>query len=142
MNLRQRLSSGNLLLLELILALIFFSLTMAATMSVFGRAYEMSKQAAGIDMALAQSNSAIEIVRSADTAEEIRETLTGEGYSNPEEGRYEKEYGDGKYNMELTLSEDGNLVTADISCLDNADGKDTAEPLYEISIKHAVKGVR
>ncbi|MCR5024926.1 MAG: hypothetical protein K6A90_11440 [Lachnospiraceae bacterium] len=142
MNLRQRLSAGNLLLLELILALVFFSLTMAATMSVFGRAYEMSKDAAGIDMALAQSNSAIEIIRSVDRSEEIRNILTGNGFSNPEEGRYEKGYGDGRYNMELILSKEGNLITADISCLDNEDRADTAEPLYEISIKHAVKGDR
>ncbi len=142
MNLRQRLSAGNLLLLELILALIFFSLTMSATMSVFGRAYEMSKEAAGIDMALAQSNSAIEIVRSADTYEEIRDILTGNGFTSPEEGKYEKEYGDGRYNMELTLSKEGNLLTADVSCLDTGHGEDTAEPLYEISIKHALKGVR
>lgn len=142
MNLRQRLSAGNLLLLELIFALIFFSLTMAATMSVFGRAYEMSKDAAGIDMALAQSNSAIEIIRSVDRSEEIRNILTGNGFSNPEEGKYEKEYGDGRYNMELILSKEDNLITADISCLDNEDRADTAEPLYEISIKHAVKGDR
>lgn len=142
MNLRQRLTAGNLLLLELILALIFFSLTMSATMSVFGRAYEMSKEAAGIDMALAQSNSAIEIIRSSDTPEEIRDMLTGNGFTNPEEGKYEKEYGDGRYNMELTISEEGNLTTACISCLDIEHSEDTAEPLYEISIKHALKGVR
>ena len=138
MNLKQRLSSGNLLLMELIFALAFFSVAMAATMSVFGRSYEMSKEAAGINMALRESNSAIEIIRSSDDTGEIGSTLEKAGFSPAGDTGYEKEYGDGKYSMELSFKEEGNLLTADITCFEK--NKDTSDPLYEISIKHALKG--
>ena len=65
---RTRLSSGNMLLLELLFAIIFFSLTLSVTLSVFGEAYALSRQAEGKDLAVAEANDVAEIIRSSEYA--------------------------------------------------------------------------
>ena len=68
---RTRLSAGNMLLLELLFALIFFSLTLSVTLSVFGEAYALSRQAEGRNLAVAEANDVAEIIRSAAYASEM-----------------------------------------------------------------------
>ena len=69
---RTRLSSGNMLLLELLFAIIFFSLTLSVTLSVFGEAYVLSRRAEGLDLAVAEANDVAEIIRSAKRVSDTR----------------------------------------------------------------------
>ncbi len=134
MKFKRRLTSGDLLLLELVFAIIFFCLTMSASMAVFGNAYEMSSKAEKLDAAVREANSAAEIIRSANTADDIYSMLQTEGFTGSG-GVYSKEYGDGKYSINIIGVQNVNLFSADIVCKDT---KGTTEPIYEINIKHAL----
>lgn len=140
MRARQRLSSGDLLLLELVFAIIFFSLSLAATMSVFGKAYELSSGAAGRNMAVTESNAAAEIIRASSDEAEADELLKKAGFTS-RQGRYLKDYGDGKYSMTINTSREGRLFKADISCYKVTDADAPAsDPVYSLTIEHAMKG--
>ena len=133
---RTRLSSGNMLLLELLFALIFFSLTLSVTLSVFGEAYVLSRQAEGRDMAVAEVNDVAEIIRSADHVSEIEEMLIRKGFSKGADGLYNEKYGDDKYRMTISAAVAGRLYTANIACYDL---RNEETPIYELKIEHAVK---
>ena len=137
---RARLSSGNMLLLELLFALIFFSLTLAVTLSVFGNAYVLSREAEGRDLAVAEANDVAEIIRSAKTLQEINELLEMKGLSADSSGRYRMDYGDGRYSMVLDETVQGRLFTGEISCYKTADADSSEEtPVYELTVEHAIK---
>ena len=137
-----RLSSGNLMLLELVFAIIFFCLAMAASMSVFGNAYEMSSRAEDQDAALRETDSAAEIIRSSETKEEMDSLLTAAGFTGSMETGYEKLVCDDRYRLTISLSESGKLIQADMLCYSAKDGtqSEPMEPFYDLSIKHALKG--
>ncbi|MCR5775299.1 MAG: hypothetical protein K6G42_09475 [Lachnospiraceae bacterium] len=133
---RTRLSSGNMLLLELLFALIFFSLTLSVTLSVFGKAYAISLQAEGKEAAVAESNDVAEIIRSASGESEIKELLKAKGVTEESDGHYSMIYGDGRYRMEISTSVKGKLYTADIACYDP---KNPDASLYDLKVEHALK---
>lgn len=135
---RTRLSSGNMLLLELLFALIFFSLTLSVTLSVFGEAYVLSRQAEGRDMAVAEANDVAEIIRSAEFISEIDGLLTQNGFSRGSDGQYMGEYNNDKYSIIVSTSVSGRLFTADIACYDLRSGG-AEPPIYELKVEHAVK---
>ncbi|MBQ9607784.1 MAG: hypothetical protein IJV16_11540 [Lachnospiraceae bacterium] len=136
---RTRLSAGNMLLLELLFALIFFSLTLSVTLSVFGEAYALSRQAEGRNLAVAEANDVAEIIRSAAYASEMDGLLSLKGLRKEADGRYTAEYGDGKYRMIVSTGLQGRLYTADIECYDPS-GSSPDEPIYGLQVDHAVKG--
>ena len=137
---RTRLSSGNMLLLELLFALIFFSLTLSVTLSVFGEAYVLSRQAEGRDMAVAEANDVAEMIRSSEYISEIDGLLTRRGFSRDSQGNYTGDYGDGKYRMVVSTTIAERLFTADIACYDsNIEETDPAAAVYELKVEHAVK---
>lgn len=135
---RTRLSSGNMLLLELLFAIIFFSLALSVTLSVFGEAYVLSRQAEGKDMAVAEANDVAEIIRSAEYASDIEGLLALKGLSSDADGRYVYSYGNDRYNMVVSTSLAGKLFTADIACYDSNKNADPAT-IYELTVEHAVK---
>ena len=134
MNIRRRLTSGDMLLLELIFAIVFFCLAMAASMSVFGNAYEMSSKAALKDMAVREAASTAEIVRSSDSFKEAGELLTMAGFTLSG-GSYERTFGDGE-SISVTLKEEGKLITANIDCYDSSG--DGGEAVYSLTINHCI----
>ncbi len=133
MNIRRRLTSGDMLLLELIFAIVFFCLAMAASMSVFGNAYEMSSKAAARDMAVREAASAAEIVRSAESFKEAGELLVRAGYTFSGSG-YEKTFGDEGNTISVNLKEAGKLITADIRCYDLSGTEEDA--IYSLTVDH------
>ena len=137
---RVRLSSGNMLLLELLFALVFFSLTLSVTLSVFGEAYALSREAEGRDLAVAETNDVAEIIRSAESAQEIGELLSMKGLAKDSAGRYQMNYGDGRYSMIINEAVQGRLYTAEISCYKATDADASEAPLvYELTVEHALK---
>ena len=135
---RTRLSSGNMLLLELLFAIIFFSLTLSVTLSVFGEAYALSRQAEGKELAVAESNDVAEIIRSSVYASEIDDLLALKGLTRDSDGRYISSYGNGRYTMVVSTSLDGRLYTANIACYDSNVNADPAA-IYELKVEHAVR---
>jgi hypothetical protein len=134
---RTRLSSGNMLLLELLFAMIFFGLSLSVTLSVFGEAYVLSKQAEGKDMAVAEANDVAEIIRSARSASEIDDLFTVKGLTKNTDGKYTAGFGNNKYDMVISTALSGRLFSADIKCYDlrNEDGT----PIYELTVEHVLK---
>ena len=75
---RNRISSSNLFLMELIVALLIFSVSSAACVSVFMKAHQMSERAAALGTATDQISGAAELIRGCGNIREIEETLHGE----------------------------------------------------------------
>lgn len=78
---RNRISSSNLFLMELILALLLFSVAGAASISVFSQASHMSDKAGALDRAADYSASVAELIRGSAT---IREALTAISETYPD----------------------------------------------------------
>lgn len=131
MNIKRRLSSGDLLLLELVFAIVFFCLAMAASMSVFGNAYEMSAKAAATDEAVREAVSAAEMIRASSSPEEAGDFLKMNGFTPVSESRFEKKYGDEESVISVTLSTSGRLITGNIECCDKQ-----GESIYSLSVDH------
>ncbi len=131
MNIRRRLSSGDLLLLELVFAIIFFCLAMAASMSVFGNAYEMSSKAAATNEAVREAVSAAEMIRASSSVEEAGEFLKMNGFTPSSDSRFEKKYGDEDSTISVSLTTSGRLMTGTIECFDK-DGNS----LYSLTVDH------
>ncbi len=142
MKTRRRLTSGDLMLLELIFAILFFCLAMAASLSVFGNAYEMSEKAEATDLAVFESNGAAELIRSSSTLKEAETLLKNNGYSVKDGTSSEKLYGDGRFKIAVNMTEKGKLVNAEFNCfyMDDKGFNDPSEPFYTITIKHYMKG--
>ncbi|MBO6147748.1 MAG: hypothetical protein J6O55_00220 [Lachnospiraceae bacterium] len=137
MKTRGRLSSGNLLLLELIFAIFFFCLSVAVTVSVFGKAFSMSRNAYSGNKAVAEAKSVAEIIRSVETVAEAEKYLLEKGLYPNADGDYELLYGDGRYRLVLSATLDGNLYTGEIICTVVSSGED----IYKLTVSHWMKGV-
>ncbi len=136
MNKKERPSSGSLLMLELIFAIVFFALAIAVTVSVFGKAYVLSSKATAIDMAVAETNDIAEMIRSSDSEEEIEGLISKKGMKKVSDGKYEMSYGEGKFSLDMNVDKEGKLYSASMVCVDNGTGED----VYDILIQHALKG--
>ncbi len=130
---RHRLSPGQLLLLELVLAITFFGLTIAVTLAVFGDAYEMSARAEAEEKAVTETGNVIELIRSAENEEKIDELFQTYGLSKISDGVYEETYGSGKYKMTVKSYVEERLYTADITCFEAEDS------VFAISVDHALR---
>ena len=139
---KRRLSSGDLMLLELVFAIVFFCLSMAAAMSVFGNAYEMSSVAEDRDISVREISSAAEIIRASDSKEEMGSYLLSEGFATAGNDVYEKTYGDGEYRLVITVTGTGTLYSADMSCyyVKSTASHNTKEAFYDLVVKHSMKG--
>ncbi len=136
MNNKERPSSGSLLMLELIFAIVFFALAIAVTVSVFGKAYVLSSKATAIDMAVAETNDIAEMIRSSDSEGEIEDLISKKGMKKVSDGKYEMPYGEGKFSLDMSVDREGKLYSASMVCVDNSTGED----VYDILIQHALKG--
>ncbi len=137
---RRRLSSGDLMLLELVFAIVFFCLAMAASMSVFGTSYEMSAKAAAKDEAVREVTSAAEIVRSSASAEDAGELLKKAGFTAASSSQYEKKYGEKGECIYVTLSSTETLLTAALECRAPAgNGEEASESvIYSLKVDHCI----
>ncbi len=124
------------MLLELIFAIVFFCLAMAASMSVFGNAYEMSSKAAAKDTAVREATSVAEVVRSAESVEEAGELLKQAGFAFSG-ARYEKGYGVEGHTVFVRIDSAEKLMTANIGCFDNPDA--SGDAIYSLTIHHRIQ---
>ena len=75
---RNRISSSNLFLMELIVALLIFSVSSAACVSIFMKAHQMSERASALGVATDQVSGAAELIRGCGSIGEIEETFREE----------------------------------------------------------------
>lgn len=72
---RNRISSSNLFLMEMIVSLLIFSVASAACVSIFMQSHKMSKRAALLNYAADRASSTSELIRSCSTIGEIADAL-------------------------------------------------------------------
>lgn len=126
MNRRNRASSSHLFLLELIIAILFFSIASAACVQIFVRSHVLSQDAQALNMAVSECTGAAEIVRSCDDPGEAADIFTGL-YSEAvvgEDGESITVYYDSElqpsgsenaaYEMTVQLAESGGMLAAEI----------------------------
>ncbi len=139
---RHRLSSGQLLLLEIVFAVTFFCIAVAVTMSIFGRAYEMSSYARAKKEAVLETDNTSEIIRSCEDKEEIDERLTDYGFEYTDNGVYIKHYGDGRYRIMIVpeLKKESRIYSANITNYieKELDDNPNAESVFSVIVDHVI----
>lgn len=131
---------SSLFLLELILAILFFSIASTVCVQLFVQSHILSKQAEILSIAVNECSDAAEIVLSADTDAEVLERLYAV-YPNAEKSNYQMliPYDD-TYALIVScafseISEDKVSVLAGIFF----ENLETNETIYELEITHRVQ---
>ena len=129
--------SSSLFLLELILAILFFSIASAVCVQLFVKSHLLSRQAEVLSIAVNECSDAAEIILSSDSEEEMLKKLIN-AYPNIKcndkdltityDESYELKI---QYNFS-TNPNNSNIVTADISFASANSG----EMVYELDISH------
>ena len=138
---KHSLSSGQLLLLELIFAVGFFCFSAAVTMSIFGKAYVLSENSAAKERAAIEADAVSDTIRSVYDEAEINELLVKLGFECKSDGSYEKLFEDGKYRMVIVPSVEKRLYKAEIKSFvtSNSDETSNMEPVFSMEVLHALK---
>lgn len=147
---RNRAKSSSLFLLELILAILFFSLASAVCVQFFVKSHILSRDAQSLNHAVNECSGIAEIVNTSDGTEEVLDLIT-EVYSDAPIETYE-ENGDipavsvriyydeefipcteseGVYTLQVELWEQGRMLTAGITMAEIE-----KDPIYELTVKH------
>ncbi len=71
-------SKSSIFLMEIIIAILFFSLVSATCLQIFVRSHNLSKETTALNMSVSLCSSVAEIIKSADTPEDALETLKKE----------------------------------------------------------------
>lgn len=197
MNKRNRAQASSLFLLELTMAILFFSIASAVCVQIFVKSRAMSIHAEELNAAVREVSSAAEIVRASNSREEAEEMIRsvyegaviwtesagendvagGSVAETPEEagivggtvgtsGEMEAEYvfpsdftvyydgefqlltdenagaasTDPAYRLQISLSEEDGMLTAELAFWDNTAAADTA--IYEQNVLHYTGGGR
>lgn len=148
---RNRAKTSSLFLLELILAILFFSLASAVCVQFFVKSHILSRDAQKLNHAVNECSGIAEIVTTSDGADEAVE-LIKEVYpdisAGPSEENgdvpsvsvrifYNKDFipcaeNESIYKLHAVLWEQGNMLTAGMTMAD----VDKESPIYELTVKH------
>lgn len=129
---------SSLFLLELIIAILFFSLASAVCIQLFANAHVKSRETADLNMALAKAQSAAEGIRSSEDSESALSLLFPDGkwadkrmdvYYDEDWNACKKELA--FYHMSVVIRLDGQMEQSEI-CLVTLDS-DTV--IYELTVK-------
>ena len=154
---RNRISSSNLFLMELIVALLIFSVSSAACVTVFMKSHQMSEHAAALSRATDEAGSAAELIRGCSSVPELFEAMAAQypeavlDSADTEEKKYISFFifldEDGKSCTEekamalvaVEASYSDSLLEATLICR-KTDGKGdmSGEILAEIPVKHYI----
>lgn len=146
-----RAKSSNLFLLELILAILFFSLASAVCVQFFVKSHILSRDAQRLNHAVNACSGIAEIVNTSDGTEDAVDVITGiyPGSSvtaSEENGDtpsvsvrifYDDDFipcaqTDGSYVLQVVLWEQGEMLTAGMTIGEESN----EEPIYELTVKH------
>lgn len=148
---RNRAKSSSLFLLELILAILFFSLASAVCVQFFVKSHILSRDAQRLNHAVNECSGIAEIVNTSNGTEDAIDVITGiypdASFTDAEENGdvpsvsacifYNEEFApcsekDCAYVLQAVLWEQGQMLTAGMTI-----GEVTKEtPIYELTVKH------
>lgn len=125
---RKNASRSGMLLLELMMAILIFSLSAAVCIQVFVKAHDLSGRAEDLAQAVSSCASAAEILRTADSHRaglDLLEQLCTQTQREDDlfRGRLEDAA------LEISWQEDQGLITYTISCLD-----ENQSPVYSLEL--------
>lgn len=125
---RKNASRSGMLLLELMMAILIFSLSAAVCIQVFVKAHDLSGRAEDLAQAVSSCASAAEVLRTADSHREgldLLEQLCTQTQREDDlfRGRLEDA------SLEISWQEDQGLITYTISCLD-----ENQSPVYSLEL--------
>lgn len=125
---RKNASRSGMLLLELMMAILIFSLSAAVCIQVFVKAHDLSARAEDLAQAVNSCGSAAEILRTADSSREGLDLLEQMcTQTQREESRFRGRLEDAA--LEISWQEDQGLITYTISCLD-----ENQSPVYSLEL--------
>lgn len=140
---KNRARSSSLFLMELILAILFFSITSAVCVQFFVKSHLLSQDSQILTQAVNECSAAAEICSTSDSSEEAIDML-GRLYPDAQEDTQNNSItiyytGDfnqcgadsGFYTMKVSLSEKDTMLNADISFEDE-------EPVYSLNTSHHI----
>lgn len=145
MNRKNRAQSSSLFLLELILAILFFSLASAVCVQFFVKSHLMSRNARNLNYAVNECSAVAELVTASDGIEDAcsliltlyEEAQIAETYPPNIRIDYDETFtpckaGEGTYTLLTSFTEKDQMLTANISM------KETAPDslIYELTVKH------
>lgn len=125
---RKNASRSGMLLLELMMAILIFSLSAAVCIQVFVKAHDLSARAEDLAQAVNSCGSAAEILRTADSHREgldLLEQLCTQ--TQREDSLFRGRLEDAA--LEISWQEDRGLITYTISCLD-----ENQPPVYSLEL--------
>ena len=125
---RKNASRSGMLLLELMMAILIFSLSAAVCIQVFVKAHDLSARAEDLAQAVNSCGSAAEVLRTSDSPREGLELLEQMCTQTQREdslfrGRLEDAA------LEISWQEDQGLITYTISCLN-----ENRSPVYSLEL--------
>lgn len=136
---KSRARGSSLFLLELILAILFFSLASAVCLRLLTRARLLSRQAEALSYAVSECSKAAELVNASESLSDACSLIaaqypdcTVEEHSGAALISSMSE--DGQYELSVSLSQKELFLHADISM--DSPGKESAEPIYQLEIVH------
>ncbi len=148
---RNRAKSSSLFLLELVLAILFFSLASAVCVQFFVKSHILSRDAQRLNHAVSECSGMAEIVNTSDGMTNAIEVITGlypdASLTDSEENGdvpsvsalifYDKEFipcaeKDKAYVLQAVLWEQGQMLTAGMTIGE----AETEDPIYELTVKH------
>lgn len=144
MNRKNRAQSSSLFLLELILAILFFSLASAVCVQFFVKAHLLSRDARNINHAVNECSGIAEIVDVSDSIEDALDLIQNvyKGAETDADVPAVRIYYDdslvpcsqekGSYVLYTTFSEEDDMLTANISM---EEIKNSA-PIYQLTVEH------
>ena len=132
---KTRVRRSSIFLLELIIAILFFSVLSAVCTQVFVKARDLSQEAQLLSEAVCICSNSAELVRSAETPEEADQLLMEESNFIPENSRKLMVAYVENGVLQVKKSEEGGLHIYDFQFL-----KKDGSVLYELKLKRFFKG--
>lgn len=132
----ERARSSSLFLLELIIAILFFSIASAVCVQVFVKSHLLSKEASQINHAVNVSSSAMQVIDHASSYDMVLSDLE-ESFGNTSQVYYDEVWtlcpsANASYAMNILLEEEGTMLKGDIQVIDLSDDSS----IYSIPVAH------
>lgn len=145
MNRKNRAQSSSLFLLELILAILFFSIASAVCVQFFVKSHLMSRNARNLNYAVNECSAVAELVTASDGAQDAcdlilalyEEAEIAEVYPPDVRIDYDENFipckaGEGTYTLLASFTEENQMLTTDIFMKEAAPGS----LIYQLTVKH------
>ena len=146
---RGKTQSASLFMMELILAILIFSLASALCVQFFVKAHTLSGDAKALDFGCEATGSVADVIRSSDSLKDAENTFdelypsalveaedNGVVISLYYDGEFENcDPEDAAYTLETALSDSGEMLLGDMTFTDT----DSGSSIYTLEVKHHIR---